>query len=75
MAFLVPKRDRPKATEQTRSFLLPGSTFNLSNQQKDSLGVKGLSNSQFADIFLQNRRPSREMQCTRTQGCRGNHFK
>ena len=41
MAFLVPNRDRPKATEQMRGILLRESTFNLWIREKNSLGEYG----------------------------------
>ena len=48
----VPQRGRPKATEGTKRILLRESTFRLWNERKDLLNIKGLSNSQFAEILL-----------------------
>ena len=47
MAFHVPQRGRPQATEGNRK-----STFRLWNERKERLNIKGLSNSQFAEILL-----------------------
>ncbi|XP_078363669.1 uncharacterized protein LOC144647839 [Oculina patagonica] len=52
MAFHVPQRGRPKATEGTKRILLRESTFRLWNKRKESLNITGLSNSQFAEILL-----------------------
>ena len=52
MASRVPERGRPKATEETKRIRLRQSTFDLWNQRKDSLGIKGLSHNQFAEILL-----------------------
>lgn len=52
MAFHVPQRGRPKATEGTKRILLRESTFRLWNERKEMLDITGLSNSQFAEILL-----------------------
>lgn len=50
MAFHVPQRGRPQATEGTKRIILRESTFRLWNERKERLNIKGLSNSQFAEI-------------------------
>ena len=52
MAFHVPQRGRPQATEGTKRIILRESTFRLWNERKERLNIKGLSNSQFAEILL-----------------------
>ena len=52
MASRVPQRGRPKATEGTKRIILRESTFELWNQRRESLNIKGLCNSQFAEILL-----------------------
>ena len=52
MAFNVPQRGRPKATKGTKRILLRKSTFRLWNERKELLNIRGLSNSQFAEILL-----------------------
>ena len=52
MAFHAPQIGRPKATEGTKRILLRESTFRLWNERKERLNIKGLSNSQFAEILL-----------------------
>ena len=52
MAFHVPQRGRPQATEGTKRIILRESTFRLWNDRKERLNIKGLSNSQFAEILL-----------------------
>ena len=52
MASHAPQHGRPKATEGTKRILLRESTSRLWNERKDSLDIKGLSNSQFAEILL-----------------------
>ena len=52
MAFHVPHRRRPQATEGTKRIILRESTFRLWNERKESLNIKGLSNSLFAEILL-----------------------
>jgi len=65
MAFNVPQRGRPKATEGTKRILLRESTFRLWNERKELLNIKGLSNSQFAEILLhQNVEELRARSCS-----------
>ena len=45
-------RGRPKSNKGTKIIILHESTFRLWNERKDSLNIKGLSNSQFAEILL-----------------------
>ena len=52
MAFHVPQLGRPKATKGTKRSILRESTFHLRNERKERLNIKGLSNSQFAEILL-----------------------
>ena len=52
MAFHVPQRGRPQATEGTKRIIPRESTFRLWNERKKRLNIKGLSNSQFAEMLL-----------------------
>ena len=52
MAFHVPQRGRPQATQGTKRVILRESTFRPWNERKERLNIKGLSNSQFAEILL-----------------------
>ena len=52
MSATRPARGRPRRTEAVKRVKLRQSTFLLWNQKKESLGLKGVSNSEFAEIFL-----------------------
>ena len=52
MTFHVPQRGRPRTTEGTKRIILRESTFRLWNERKERLNIKGLSNSQFAEVLL-----------------------
>ena len=47
-----PARGRPRRTEAVKRVKLRQSTFLLWNERKESLGLKGISNSEFAEMLL-----------------------
>ena len=52
MSATRPARGRPRRTEAVKRVKLRQSTFLLWNQRKESLGLKGVSNSEFAEMLL-----------------------
>ena len=52
MSATRPVRGRPRRTEAVKRVKLRQSTFLLWNERKESLGLKGVSNSEFAEILL-----------------------
>ena len=52
MASDLPKRGRPKAPGKTKRILFREATFDLWNARRDSTGILGLTNSQFAEMLL-----------------------
>ena len=70
MAFNAPQRGRPKATEGTKRILLRESTFCLWNRRKESLNIKGLSNSEFAEILLHQNLEELRARCSSFQETR-----
>ena len=70
MAFYAPQRGRPKATEGTKRILLRESTFYLWNNRKESLNIKGLSNSEFAEILLHQNMEELRARSSSFQGSR-----
>ena len=52
MSATRPARGRPRRTEAVKRVKLRKSTFLLWNQRKESLGLKGVSNSEFAEMLL-----------------------
>ena len=64
MASRVSTRGRPKRAEKLKRIILRESTFDLWNQRKEILGIKGLSNSQFADILLHQSIEDLRLRCS-----------
>lgn len=52
MSAVRPARGRPRRTEVVKRVKLRQSTFVLWNQRKEALGLKGVSNSEFAEMLL-----------------------
>ena len=52
MSATRPARGRPRRTEAVKRAKIRQSTILLWNQRKESLGLKGVSNSEFAEILL-----------------------
>lgn len=69
MAFHVPHRGRPQATEGTKRIILRESTFRLRNERKEVLNIKGLSNSQFAEILLHQNIEELRARTLRSSSC------
>ena len=70
MTFNAPQGGRPKATEGTKRILLRESTFCLWNKRKESLNIKGLSNSEFAEILLHQNLEELRARCSSFQETR-----
>ena len=51
MSATRPARGRPRRTEAVKRVKLRQSTFLLWNQRKESLGLKGASYGEFAEMF------------------------
>lgn len=52
MATNRPRKGRPRRLEGIKRLKLRESTYNLWNQRKEALGVRGLTNSEFAEMLL-----------------------
>lgn len=52
MTSRLPKRGRPKVPGKTRRILLREATFELWNARRETTGILGLTNSQFAEMLL-----------------------
>ena len=52
MTSRLPKRGRPKVPGKTRRILLREATFDLWNARRETIGILGLTNSQFAEMLL-----------------------
>ncbi|XP_015757091.1 PREDICTED: uncharacterized protein LOC107336533 [Acropora digitifera] len=62
MTSRLPKRGRPKVPGKTRRILLREATFDLWNARRETTGILGLTNSQFAEMLLRQEPKS----CERT---------
>lgn len=78
----LPVRGRPRTRDVLKRISLRTSTFVLWTERKESLGIRGLSNSEFAEILLHQsdmdelrQRCSRfdSGQCSKTQATEGKH--
>ena len=52
MSATRPARGRARRTEAVKRLKFRQSTYLLRNQRKESLGLKGVSNSEFAELLL-----------------------
>jgi len=50
--FAKPKRGRPKRAEKLKVVYLKDTTINMWTQQKEQMGFKSITNSDFAEILL-----------------------
>lgn len=78
----LPLRGRPRTRDVLKRISLRTSTFVLSTERKESLGIRGLFNSAFAEILLHQsnmdklrQRCSRNGsgQCSKTPASEGKH--
>ena len=52
MATNRPRKGRPRRLEGIKRLKLRESTYNLWNERKEAVGVRGLTNSEFAEMLL-----------------------